>query len=106
MTIRSIRNQKRKAKLLLEKNEISFFHMKSLGIGFAAGVFPTFLLKLSGEMAFIPWPLLFMFPVIFVLGVLALLVLMVLVEHIYAIVKCKIKKDCREKSNEDSTHGP
>jgi hypothetical protein len=107
MTVRSIKSKKRKAKIALDKDELSFHNLKLIGVGFTAGILPMILMKISGEIAFVPWPLIFMTPVVFILGVFALATFLLLVEHIYILFRCKCKKDCPEKdSDEDSTYGP
>ena len=107
MEVRSNKSKNRKVKLSLDENEFSFSHLKLIGVGFTAGIFPIVLLKTAGEASFIPWPLLLMSPVIFILGILALVTFLLLIEQTYILIRCKVKKDCLEKdSDEDSTYGP
>lgn len=107
MKSRSNKSKNRKVRIALDKNEFSFSHLKLIGVGFIAGIFPMVLIKAAGEISFIPWPLLLMSPVIFILGILALVTFLLLVEQTYILTRCKIKKDCLEKDlDEDSTHGP
>jgi hypothetical protein len=106
MTVRPTKNKKRKVKLALDEKDFSFAHLKLIGVGFTAGIFPMVLMKVGGEIAFIPWPLILMAPVMFILGILALVTFLLLVEQTYILIRCKVKKDCSEKdSDEDCTHG-
>lgn len=107
MTVRSVKSKKRKAKIALDKNELSFQNLKLIGVGFTAGILPMIIMKIGGEITFVPWPLIFMAPVVFILGVFALATFLLLIEQIYRLYRCKYKKDCHEKdSDENSTYGP
>lgn len=107
MKVRSNKSKNRKVRIALDENEFSFLHLKFIGIGFTAGILPMILIKTAGEISFIPWPLLLMSPVIFILGIFALVTFLLLIEQTYILIRCKIKKDCLEKDlDEDSTHGP
>lgn len=107
MTVRSMKSKKRKAKIALDKDELSFYNLKLIGVGFTAGILPMIIMKISGEIIFVPWPLILMAPVVFILGMFALATFLLLIDHVYTVFRCKYKKDCPEKdSNEDSTYGP
>lgn len=101
MGCNQIKINKRKAGIVLRRNDVTFSHMKTLGLGFAAGASPVVFLKLTGDLAFISWPILLLFPVIFTFSVFALLILLLMISEIYRTLRCKIKKDC----DENSSHG-